>query len=235
MTDLTSAPASRVGGARWLDGRVVLGVLLLLLSVLGGSLVVRGAQRTAPFLQVTSDLARGHVLTVADLRIADVRLLGTGPAYLGGAGLGDAVGRVLGRDVGQGELLPASALTRTQQTPLRRLSFAVPAAHAVAGDLAVGDRVDVLATVPTPAPARTQVLVEDVQIVEVGRDDGSLGGGAGVTVTVLLPPATVLAVVNALQVADLDVVAVEPGPDGQPGSLGGSGAAAPAASPVPAA
>lgn len=233
MTEMTSTPAARVGGPRWLDGRVVLGVLLLLVSVLAGSVVVRGAQQTASYVQVVGDHTRGDVLTADDLVVTEVRLLGASTAYVGAAGLDAAVGRVLDRDLTDGELLPASALVDTAAEPLRLLSFAVPVTNAVAGDLVVGDRVDVIATRggDVNTPGTTEVLVSDVVLVRVTASADNLAGAAGLTLTVRLPPGEVLRVVAATQTAALDVVLVEPGPGGDAGSLTAP-AAAPTAAPT---
>lgn len=232
MSDLTSTSAARVGGPRWLDVRVVLGVLLLLVSVLMGSWVVNRAERTSPVLVVDRTLGRGHVLTDGDLRVVRVRLLETGSRYYGAGLRGQLVGGVLTEDVAEGELLPRSAVATDLAEPLRRISLAVPLSHAGGSDgLAVGDRVDVYATISSPPPGRTELLVQDVRVVGVDSGSGNLGTDPEITVTMLLPPEQVLAVINASQVADLDLVEVVLGADGEPG---GSPAAGPSASPAPA-
>src|SRR3954449_3519595 len=64
----------RVRPPRWLDLRLVLGVLLVLGSVLLGARVVGAADATVPVWAVTGDLAAGTHLVAADLRAVDVRL-----------------------------------------------------------------------------------------------------------------------------------------------------------------
>src|SRR5215212_1297002 len=97
-----SAPAARrVRAPRWLDLRLVLGVLLVLASVLLGARVVGAADATVPVWSVTGDLAAGTVLTPDDLTAVDVRLDGTARGYLSASV--DPAGRTLARSVGTGE------------------------------------------------------------------------------------------------------------------------------------
>src|SRR3954468_16062952 len=64
----------RVRPPRWLDLRLVLGVLLVLGSVLLGARVVSAADATVPVWAATGDLAPGTELTADDLVPVDVRL-----------------------------------------------------------------------------------------------------------------------------------------------------------------
>jgi len=64
----------RIRPPRWLDLRLVLGVLLVLGSVLLGARVVAAADATVPVWAATGDLAAGTELTAGDLRAVDVRL-----------------------------------------------------------------------------------------------------------------------------------------------------------------
>ena len=64
----------RVRPPRWLDLRLVLGVLLVLASVLLGARVVSAADATVPVWAVTGDLAAGTQLSADDLVAVDVRL-----------------------------------------------------------------------------------------------------------------------------------------------------------------
>src|SRR6476469_1490712 len=61
----------RVRPPRWLDLRLVLGVLLVLGSVLLGARVVGAADATVPVWAVTGDLAAGTRLDASDLRAVD--------------------------------------------------------------------------------------------------------------------------------------------------------------------
>ena len=72
----------RVRPPRWLDLRLMLGVLLVLGSLLLGARIVSAADATVPVWAVADDLAAGTELTVDDLVAVDVRLDGTADAYL---------------------------------------------------------------------------------------------------------------------------------------------------------
>src|SRR3954469_9247467 len=72
----------RVSPPRWLDLRLVLGVLLVLGSVLLGARVVSAADATVPVWALATDLAAGSELTAADLVAVDVRLDDAAGAYL---------------------------------------------------------------------------------------------------------------------------------------------------------
>src|SRR3954452_824726 len=112
MTMSTSpAPPSpsprRIAAPSWLDLRLVLGVLLVLVSVLIGAKVVSGARQTYPRVTVRHDLAAGAALGASDLPLRQVQLPHQGHGvYL--SRLQDAVGKKLSRPVSAGELLPAS-------------------------------------------------------------------------------------------------------------------------------
>lgn len=103
------APVSRrVRPPRWLDLRLVLGVLLVLGSVLLGARVVSAADATVPVWAATGDLAAGTVLTGDDLVAVDVRLDDSAHAYLSTGTRPE--GRTLARALDGGELLPRAAL-----------------------------------------------------------------------------------------------------------------------------
>lgn len=100
--------ARRISRPRWLDIRVIGGIVLLIISVAVGAKVIGSASRTSPVWAVTADLAAGTVLTAGDIAAAEVNLGPQGSVYVDIAS--DLVGAVLNRAVRSGELLPASAL-----------------------------------------------------------------------------------------------------------------------------
>jgi hypothetical protein len=110
----------RVRPPRWLDLRLVLGVLLVLGSVLLGARVVGGADATVPVWAASADLAAGTVLTTDDLVAVDVRLDAAAGGYLSTATR--PAGRPLSRAVGKGELVPRSAL----EDPPATVQLALP-------------------------------------------------------------------------------------------------------------
>jgi hypothetical protein len=130
----------RVRPPRWLDLRLVLGLLLVLGSVLLGARVVSAAATTVPVWAAAGDLAAGTVLTADDVVAVDVRLEGAAGAYL--ATDTRPAGRTLDRAVRRGELLPRSALDPASD--LVQLALPVQAGYVPPG-LVRGQRVDVYA------------------------------------------------------------------------------------------
>jgi hypothetical protein len=161
---------------RWLDLRLVLGVLLVLGSVLVGARVVTAADATVPVWSAAGDLAAGTVLTDADLVAVQVRLDDVAGQYL--ATSTQPEGRVLGRAVRAGELLPRSALEGA--TGLVQLALPVQAGYVPPG-LQRGQVVDVYA-VADPAVGAAGQTGGDVDLVVsaapvqtvTGRGDGVL-------------------------------------------------------------
>ena len=99
----------RVRPPRWLDLRLVLGVLLVLGSVLLGARVVTAADATVPVWAAAADLAPGTVLSDADLVAVSVRLDDVAQSYL--ATSTRPGGRVLARAVRAGSCCPAARST----------------------------------------------------------------------------------------------------------------------------
>ena len=140
--------ARRVRPPRWLDLRLVLGVLLVLGSVLLGARVVTAADATVPVWAVTGDLAAGTRLEASDLRAVDVRLGDAAHAYLSTSTRPE--GRTLGRAVRSGELLPRTALDAPGE--LVQLALPVQSGYVPPG-LERGQVVDVYAVADPSAGA----------------------------------------------------------------------------------
>lgn len=105
----------RTSRPRWLDIRVIGGVLLVVAAVVIGARVVGASSHTTPVWAASRNLAAGTVLTAADLTAVDVNLAGNATHYLAAdAGATGVVGASLGSGVGAGELLPLSAVQPAQ-------------------------------------------------------------------------------------------------------------------------
>src|SRR3954453_24160946 len=105
--ELQSPPPRRVAKPRWLDLRLILGIVLVLAAVLLGAVVVSRARHTDRAVAVTRDLAAGTTLRAEDVHLVDAQLPDR-DAYVGDTG--DAIGKLLTRPLSEGELLPATAL-----------------------------------------------------------------------------------------------------------------------------
>ena len=166
----------RVRAPRWLDLRLVLGVLLVLGSVLLGARVVSAADATVPVWAATGDLAPGTELTADDLVAVDVRLDVAADAYLSTGTRPE--GRTLGRAVRAGELLPRSALEEPGE--LVQLALPVQAGYVPPG-LERGQLVDVYAVADPAAGATASadgsvtLVVREAPVQAIsGRSEGVL-------------------------------------------------------------
>jgi hypothetical protein len=228
-TDGPAGPTPRrVRPPRWLDLRLILGVLLVLGSVLLGARIVTAADATVPVWAATGDLAPGTELSADDLVAVDVRLDATARAYL--ATSTSPEGRSLSRAVSAGELLPRSALESAGD----RVQLALPVqAGFVPPGLARGQLVDVYA-VADPAAGVTGVadgsvtsVVEKATVQALsGRSEGVLATSSTVVQVVVSvradEAADVLAAVagRPLAVVVHDSVDVDPGGSGRSSSAG---------------
>lgn len=167
----------RVRPPRWLDLRVVLGVLLVLGSVLIGARVVTAADATVPVWAAAGDLAAGTVLTANDLLAVQVRLDDAAAAYL--STTTNPAGQVLGRAVRGGELIPRSALDPASE--LVRLALPVQAGYVPPG-LRRGQLIDIYA-VADPSAGAGQVSGEVSLVLSGAPVQAVSGRGEGVLST----------------------------------------------------
>lgn len=142
-------------------------MLVGLLVVLGYS---AAASRQTAVLVAARDLPAGAVLHRADLRSsrmgADRDVLA---ALVTARQEGTVVGRRLAVPVGEGAPLPRSAIAAGSAAPMA-FTLAVPAAHALGGQLKPGDHVSVLATFSAPSGgATTQALARNLVVLSVGQ------------------------------------------------------------------
>lgn len=183
----------RVATPRWLDLRLVLGVVLVVASVLIGATVVSRASDTHAMVAARHDLAAGTVLRAADLTTVHVQLPDSGRSvYL--TKTGDAVGRKLQRAVDSGELVPAAAVASVRAGA----TVTVPFAAGAAPDLRTGQRIKVWVSSSSCASV---VLLPDVTVQSVHRGDGSLSSTSdGQDVVIAVEPGQADRVIAALAI-----------------------------------
>jgi hypothetical protein len=231
VSDAPASPkAGRLSTPSWLDARLVLGVLLVLVSVVVGARVLAAADRTQLVWSAARDLAPGTVLTEADLAPVEVRLFGAGRQYLAGTETGYP-GYVLERELGQGELVPLAALARPGQGPeLRQVSVPVLPGRFPRG-LDAGQQVDVWATPDRDAAALaageeqlgSRLVLEAVPVFAVPDAGGGLSAGSPEQAVVLNVRAQDVAeLVAAMSAGRIDLVRV-PGPRDRDAALTGAG------------
>lgn len=202
MSDQSQVPtptATRLPRARWLDARLLIGLLLVLVSVVVGAKVFAEADQRVRVWSVSRDLGADTALSEDDLTAKKVNLSDVTGRYL--AATEDLEGMVLTRPVGRGELLPLSAVSRTGADEKRRVVIEVQRSGATG--LTKGRVVDVYAvrdarsgTDPTPP----ELVLAAVTIGEDVKSGGSAFSGSGSTVgiTLLVDEADVPDVIDAV-------------------------------------
>ncbi len=217
MSDTPGSPkASRLATPGWLDGRLVLGVLLVLVSVVVGARVLSSADRSQLVWAATTNLAPGASLAADDLQPAQVRLFGSTGGYLPATGE-PPVGYVLDRAVSAGELLPVSALVRPgDDVDLRLVTVPVLPGH-YPPTLRKGQQVDVWTTPDADAAlaagdaaaAGSRLVLPAVTVQQAPDAGGALGGATPErSVVLVVPPGDVEELLTALSSGRLDLVRV---------------------------
>ena len=213
--------ATRLRRPSWTDARLVAGVLMVTTSVVLGAAVVGNADRSVEVWAVRRALPAGATLQRDDLTQRRVRLFGDDRTrYLDARG-GDPSGRVLTRALGDGDLLPLSALAERATAATRVVGLPLPRAHALGGTIRRGDLVDVIATRKTAGGGfRTYAVARAVPVVGVDRPSGGFAAGRGdVVVLVEVAPGLALDLAAAVRAGEVDLALVRPGADG-PGDVG---------------
>ena len=205
-----SGPGRTVRRRRSLPGgRAVAGAFLVTAAAVGvfAAYLNATAAPATQWLVAATEVAPGDVLDAAAL---DTVAIDVPEAQQDRLVRADALDRVTGRvalgPVRQGDLLqwttvlaveaPEGATTFTFSLPANRVAFR--------GDLAAGDRIDIVATY-----SDTSVYVaREVQLL---ANPATTGGDGGATITVAVEDAdTVLAIANALDAAKVFVVRSDP-------------------------
>lgn len=196
---------------RRLDLRVVVGIVLMLVAVVGGSSLIRSAQERTPILLAAGTVQPGEVIEASDLRVAELSLP-AGVAYLPASMKGEIVGRVAAEPLSDGKVLGPGSVSET--APLAPGTVAVtlllPAESAVGGDIRAGDRVAVIAS-PGPDQAAadaspTTILFTEIPVLSVRQASTAEGQGLLVTLTLRLEEARALAEAKSRGRVDLALV-----------------------------
>jgi hypothetical protein len=225
-----SPRARRLATPRWLEPRLVIGILLVLASVVIGARVFATAGRYTQVYVARHQLVPGEHLAAGDLAVGRVRFGGNGGAYVAAAGAAP-LGYLVTRYVGPGELVPLAALSSSGTTTSASRLVTVPVAPGHLPDgLGHGDLVDVYETAKVAAGGAVPQPVEVLAGVAVDAADGgsqSLTGSSTVSVVLAVPPASVARVIHAVESGSLDVVRVPAAAAGAAPSPPASPAASP--------
>ena len=180
MSDLPVPLAARLRRPGWRDTRLVIGLVLVLGSVVLGSVVMRAADARSPVFTARSTLLPGQPLTEADLVRVEVHLGDLSDLYVA-AGAPLAPHQVVLRPVRAGELVPRAAIGSQATVGVQPLTLTVPSA--AAATLQVGSEVDVYADLPLAGSgtsaasfAGPELVLRRVAVSSLPERTSGLGG-----------------------------------------------------------
>lgn len=188
MPDLPAPVANRLPRPRWLDPRLVVGLLLVLACTVGGSRVVASADDTVQVWAAARDLAAGAPLDPDALVLAQVRLEGREASYL--APSLDLEGLLTSRPLAKGELLAAAGVHEGPLEPVRAVSVATDVGSV--GGVERGSVVDVYvvrdeAAAGTTRSASSTPVLEAVPVLGLGDEGTRFSSGGSTAVTLQVP------------------------------------------------
>lgn len=172
--DAEAPKPRRLSRPRWLDPRVVGGVILVVIAVVAGARVIGASRQTSPVLVAARDLSGGTVLTAADVVTVEVNLGEGLGRYLAA---GSAVeGRTVVEPLRAGELVPVSAIG----DPLTgRIMVIAVAPDQMPPGVAHGSIIDLYLTRGSGAAASTERLAEQLTVQSVAAPaSGGLSGAS---------------------------------------------------------
>jgi hypothetical protein len=210
LTDLPTPSATRLKPPSWLDGRLVVGVVLVLLSVLVGAKVLAASDRYDLIWAASHDVAPGTILTKADLAKVKVRFHDHGTGYFAATGA-SLVGRTTTQSLAGGQLIPTGSVPMTAPAQTRLVTVPVAKLHMPRGSDLQGVQVDLYVTVKasgSEAAASPQLVLANVTVADTINDSSGLGGSSGSGVVLSVPQPYVDDVVAAVEAGSIDVVRV---------------------------
>lgn len=196
---VTKAPASpkasRLALPRWLDPKLLLGLLLVIVAMLLGARVFASADDTVAVYQVKAAMFTGDPLTADSVSVTRVHFAeGLVADNYVNAAQPLPTGQVVNHDLRAGEMLTQGSVAPKVQTPTVELSVPIST-----GDISLvtkNSRIDVIvvpnSTTGTARVAPTKVL-SNVLVTSVPGGSGgafSSGSTAGSSITVRVNPAT---------------------------------------------
>ena len=181
----------------WKDPRLLVGMLLVCVSIVGVIALVESADRTVGVYAARVDLLVGAELSEEDFRIVPVRLGEVeGSYWTVSDGLpGNAVAHRL---ISAGELLPASGVGAADA--LERKPVGLTIEDPLPAGTATGDRVDVWVSPRGEGNefGAPKLLLEGAEIYDYTEEDSALGATQSARVFVLVDDQTLPALLDAL-------------------------------------
>ena len=179
--------------------------LAALLALLLNLAVLRGNQDTIEVAVAASDISAGTTLSMSHLTLSQVPADNVLSArFVAGDDLGKAVGQLATRSISVGEpILESDLLVVENRGGLRAMSIPIEQTQAVAGNISVGDSVDVVLVLDGVA-AYVAVDVEVLSVPDTGTN--ALGARSGYAPTVAVDAEEALRIAAALDSGTVHVV-----------------------------
>ena len=168
------APRFRKPGFR--DPKLLAGVLIILLSVLGVVGLVRATNQTQPYYVASKDIGIGEKITTENVTVAQIKLGDSAGMYLSAEQV-IADGSVATRPIAAGELLSSRSLSN-EVSDGRRLVTLLLDQYAVA-EYVPGDRVDIWVAYKTEGTntyGDPTAIAESAEIHSVTAQESVIGG-----------------------------------------------------------
>lgn len=174
-----STPTQRSRRARWRDGRLVLGVLLVAITALAGAKLLSTADDTTSIWAADRDIPAGTRLTSDDLTSVRVRFTSGHAAEQYIAADAELQGLVATRPISAGEFVPRQAAVSQADNDRTEMPLSIQTGRLPA-DTVAGDLVDVW-VVPKAGSGKEQParrLWDKVHVVQIDPVKGVAGGSA---------------------------------------------------------
>jgi Flp pilus assembly protein CpaB len=191
-------------------GRAVVGGFLVAVAALGIFVAYERAAEgpTTSYVVARRDLPVGSKLTADDLTSLRMELPAVVVRNAAFRAEDALVGATTVGPIRKGELVQAGDVvkSRTAADDLE-VSFEIDAAHALAGTLRSGERVDVLATFGAGGDTYTVTVVRSALVLDASHGRGALASDDSLVVTVAVPTTdAALAVTHAVNAGDVTLV-----------------------------
>jgi Flp pilus assembly protein CpaB len=195
-----------VAKARRLDLRVIIGLALMAISLVGVTAVVRRAEARVPVLVAAQPIEAGSVIEATDLRVESLSISG-GIAHLSESDRASTIGSFAAQRLSAGQLLTQDSVLKTTGLPAGyvAMSLALKPDRAAGGELRPGDHVAVIASSSPDQPERgTRILLQEVPVLSLRQSDRADGGLVIVSLRLRLEEARDLA--EAKEAGAIDLV-----------------------------
>ncbi|MGJ3188769.1 SAF domain-containing protein [Paenarthrobacter sp. FR1] len=185
MGPSATVAAARLKKPSWKDPRLLIGILLVLVSIVGVIAIVGTADRTTQVYAAREDIAVGQRVTKADLSVVNVRLDDVESGYLTVEG-GLDEGKVALQRVAKNQLVPRENLGMADA--LNRKPVAISLEEELPAQAVPGARVDVWVAMPGSNSSfdKPQLLLPGAEIAQVTEGSSTLGSSRTTVVMVLV-------------------------------------------------